>query len=108
MESKALDLPLTLPVTCSFELFDVCCCLDLAGFAPSRIIYFTKHDGAMKEAGYWSSSAWSLEWLLGTSGPGCAAISNGHVTSYLGGNQYICALKEMHRGGTWGLFHTTG
>lgn len=61
----------------------------LAGFAPSQMNRLTMPDEMMKEAGHWSSSPWSPECLLGTSGPGCVAIRNGHVTSYLGGNQYI-------------------
>lgn len=61
----------------------------LAGFAPSRMNRLMMQDEMLKEAGHWSSSAWSPEWLLGTSGPVCFAIRNSHVTSYLGENQYI-------------------
>lgn len=33
----------------------------LVGFAPSRMKQLTMQDGMMKEAGHWSSSAWSPE-----------------------------------------------
>lgn len=76
------DAPLSYLI---FAVRTVVCTWD--GFASSRMNYLTMQDGMMKEAGHWSSSAWSPEWLPDTSGPGCAATRNGHVTSYHRGNQ---------------------